>query len=127
MNVIITGSWDSTLKLWDPRQQREAGTYQQSHKVSVMQYTLLLLKKILTKFLIFHHYIFLEYALIWEEILLYMQISARDKMFLLCEKLIYFYHYVIHVYYSFVASLLGRRSNDSSGKSRCIMIIMLYC
>ena len=31
--MIITGSWDSNIKLWDPRGPREAGTFQQPNKV----------------------------------------------------------------------------------------------
>ncbi|MPC46173.1 Mitotic checkpoint protein BUB3 [Portunus trituberculatus] len=33
VNTIITGSWDSNIKLWDPRGPREAGTFQQPNKV----------------------------------------------------------------------------------------------
>ena len=30
LGIIITGSWDRTLKVWDPRQQHSIGTYNQS-------------------------------------------------------------------------------------------------
>ncbi|KAG7172465.1 Mitotic checkpoint protein BUB3-like [Homarus americanus] len=36
VNVVITGSWDSNVKLWDPRGPREAGTFQQPNKVYTM-------------------------------------------------------------------------------------------
>lgn len=32
---ILTGSWDATVKMWDPRQPRCVGTYQQPDKVSI--------------------------------------------------------------------------------------------
>ena len=35
MNLVVTGSWDTTLKLWDPRQSRDTGTYQQNYKVNI--------------------------------------------------------------------------------------------
>lgn len=35
VNMIITGAWDSNIKLWDPRGPREAGTFQQPNKVGV--------------------------------------------------------------------------------------------
>lgn len=33
VNAILTGSWDSTAKLWDPRSPRCMGTYTQPEKV----------------------------------------------------------------------------------------------
>lgn len=35
VNMVITGSWDSNIKLWDPRGPREVGTYQQPNKVGM--------------------------------------------------------------------------------------------
>ena len=34
VGLIITGSWDSTIKLWDPRQSKSVGTYNQPGSVS---------------------------------------------------------------------------------------------
>lgn len=31
--VIVTGSWDKTVKVWDPRQRQSTGTYSQPDKV----------------------------------------------------------------------------------------------
>ncbi|KAF2351434.1 WD40 repeat [Trinorchestia longiramus] len=36
LNVVVTGSWDNSVKVWDPRQQREVGTHQQNYKVYTM-------------------------------------------------------------------------------------------
>ncbi|PSN38337.1 Mitotic checkpoint protein BUB3 [Blattella germanica] len=36
VNGILTGSWDSTAKLWDPRSPRCVGTYTQPEKVYTM-------------------------------------------------------------------------------------------
>lgn len=33
VNGIMTGSWDSTLKLWDPRSPHCSGTYAQGERV----------------------------------------------------------------------------------------------
>ncbi|RXG60002.1 Mitotic checkpoint protein BUB3 [Armadillidium vulgare] len=33
VNLVITGSWDTNVKLWDPRGPREAGSFQQPNKV----------------------------------------------------------------------------------------------
>ena len=33
VNVIITGSWDKTVKLWDPRMPACAGSFKQPNKV----------------------------------------------------------------------------------------------
>jgi len=35
-NVIVTGSWDSSVKLWDPRSSSCVGTYTQSDRVYAM-------------------------------------------------------------------------------------------
>jgi len=34
VNVIITGSWDCSVKLWDPRGPNQAGSFSQPDKVS---------------------------------------------------------------------------------------------
>ena len=36
VNVVVSGSWDSSVKVWDPRQSREVGSYDQDHKVYTM-------------------------------------------------------------------------------------------
>lgn len=33
--LIVTGSWDKNIKLWDPRSNQCTGTYQQPEKVPV--------------------------------------------------------------------------------------------
>ena len=33
--LIVTGSWDKNIKLWDPRSNQCTGTYQQPEKVAV--------------------------------------------------------------------------------------------
>ena len=37
LGIVITGSWDHTLKLWDPRQHHSVGTYDQSGKATLVQ------------------------------------------------------------------------------------------
>lgn len=32
-DVVVTGSWDKTVKMWDPRQPQATGTYSQPDKV----------------------------------------------------------------------------------------------
>lgn len=36
MNVIITGSWDQTVKIWDPRAPTNTGSYNQPDRVYTM-------------------------------------------------------------------------------------------
>lgn len=36
VNVVVTGSWDSTVRLWDPRSPSSAGTFSQPDKVYTM-------------------------------------------------------------------------------------------
>lgn len=33
INAVVTGSWDHTIKTWDPRAPRCTGTYQQQERV----------------------------------------------------------------------------------------------
>ena len=33
LGLIVTGSWDKNIKLWDPRTNQCTGTYQQPEKV----------------------------------------------------------------------------------------------
>lgn len=35
VNVMVTGSWDQTVKLWDPRTPCNAGTFSQPEKVCI--------------------------------------------------------------------------------------------
>lgn len=37
VNVMVTGSWDQTVKLWDPRTPCNAGTFSQPEKVGWAQ------------------------------------------------------------------------------------------
>jgi cell cycle arrest protein BUB3 len=39
VNVVITGSWDSSVKLWDPRTPCSAGTFTQPDKVHFCHYS----------------------------------------------------------------------------------------
>lgn len=48
-DLIITGSWDKSIKLWDPRQKQCTGTYAQPEMVS----SLFLNSSITLKFIIF--------------------------------------------------------------------------
>ena len=43
LGIVITGSWDRTLKLWDPRQHHSVGTYDQSGKAMLVQAILTLI------------------------------------------------------------------------------------
>lgn len=36
VNVMVTGSWDQTVKLWDPRTPCNAGTFSQPEKVGFL-------------------------------------------------------------------------------------------
>ena len=36
VNVMVTGSWDQTVKLWDPRTPCNAGTLSQPEKVGFL-------------------------------------------------------------------------------------------
>lgn len=36
VNVMVTGSWDQTVKLWDPRTPCNAGTFSQPEKVGAL-------------------------------------------------------------------------------------------
>ena len=36
--IIITGSWDATIKLWDPRQSKSVGTYSQHDRVNYVHF-----------------------------------------------------------------------------------------
>ena len=41
LGIVVTGSWDRTVKLWDPRQKVSIGTYDQSgdHTPSPLHYS----------------------------------------------------------------------------------------
>ena len=39
VNVIVTGSWDQTVKLWDPRTPCNAGSFSQPDKVHIYSVT----------------------------------------------------------------------------------------
>ena len=33
LGLLITGSWDQTVKMWDPREKKCIGTHEQSERV----------------------------------------------------------------------------------------------
>ena len=35
LGLLVTGSWDQTVKLWDPREKKCIGTHEQNERVSI--------------------------------------------------------------------------------------------